>query len=40
MSLPFAPEEGAEGFVEELGSLLSADDHPYLVEMVTEQVVG
>jgi AcrR family transcriptional regulator len=40
LSLPFAPEEGAEDFVEELGSLLSADDHPYLVEMVTEQVVG
>lgn len=38
VNLPFGPDESAEEFVGEIGSALA--DHPYLAEMVAEQVVG
>ena len=37
VNLPF-DDDGAEGFVAEVGALLAA--YPHMVEMVTEQVVG
>jgi AcrR family transcriptional regulator len=40
LNLPFSPDEGAEAFVDEIRSQLSAEEYPNLVEMVTEQVVG
>ena len=40
LSLPFAPGESTEEFVAGLEHLLPADEYPFLVEMITEQVVG
>jgi len=40
LNLPFAPEEGAEGYVDEIRQHLPVDQYPYLVESITELVVG
>lgn len=40
LSLPFEPGERTEDFVAGLTHLLPADEYPFLVEMLTEQVVG
>jgi AcrR family transcriptional regulator len=40
LNLPFDADDGAEGFVDEIRDLLPPDEYPYLVEMITEQVVG
>lgn len=38
INLPFAPGENAQDFVAEIDQYLSAEQYPYLVEMITEQV--
>jgi AcrR family transcriptional regulator len=40
VNLPFEAGEGAEDFVAEVRSLLPESEYPYLVEQLTEQVVG
>lgn len=40
LSLPFEPGERPEDFVASLEHLLPADEYPFLVEMLTEQVAG
>jgi AcrR family transcriptional regulator len=39
-NLPFDADEGAEGFVEEIGDLLDPAQYPHLVEVVTAQIAG
>jgi hypothetical protein len=40
LNLPFAADEGAEDYAREIQQLLPVDEYPYLVESVTELVVG
>lgn len=40
LNLPFSADEGAETFVDGIEQHLSAEEYPYLVEMITEQVIG
>ena len=40
LNLPFQADEGAEGYVDEIQQLLPVDEYPYLVESITELVVG
>jgi AcrR family transcriptional regulator len=40
VNLPFEPGESAEQFVEEIADMLPADEYPFLVELIGEQVAG
>jgi len=40
LNLPMGADESVEDFVEEIRSMLPADEYPHLVEMITDQVVG
>ncbi|WP_116947097.1 TetR/AcrR family transcriptional regulator [Jiangella endophytica] len=40
LNLPFDSPGGAEEMVDEMQSLLPADEYPHLVELIQEQVVG
>ena len=40
VSLPFEPDEGAEGFVDDIQDLLDPTAYPHLVELIAEQVTG
>jgi AcrR family transcriptional regulator len=40
LNLPFDADEGAENFAREIQQLLPVDEYPYLVESLTELVLG
>jgi Tetracyclin repressor-like, C-terminal domain len=40
LNSPFAPDEGAESFAREIQQLLPSDEYPYIVESLTQLVLG